>query len=348
MAKNIFFFIIKHGALLGIAFPFILSIKISTSPFGLVHLVLTLIILEYYAYSIHQFLFDFQDKRRKLRIKKFEESKLIDKFLNAKLDYSKSSELLELISIIKNTEFLPKLKEMYNQKIEEKMIYAERLLEKLQHQEEIQELELKKSQLNNNIQYLIKQEKEMTQTEEERKEDLKGEMNLEENKVFEESDLTDEKANFLLEEGYEQTNQYSIMEEGNISVYIKPVLNHSKSHMFLVYELKQILEHWYEAENIEEHLTKDADLTFKYNKKIYALEVETGTLLKKKDQARDKVEYLNRKYQNRWMFIVTNRNQVAKYKKLGIVSERKQVTKNLDKMLKLRTPLDRVSEEFPD
>lgn len=342
MITDILFFILKHGFLLGIIGLFFHNLEISLTPLKALHLIISLIILEYYAYTIHKSFFAYQKKKTELRIRTEEETEIIENFLNDKLEYQKSEPLKELISKINTYDFLAKLKEKYKDQISEKLSQAQRILEKFNHKEEIEELEKKREDLNDTIKFLIRQEKELTQTEEERIGELREEMNLEENKIFQESELTDKKADLLIKEGYEQTNQYSVIEEENISVYIKPVMNHSKAHMFLVWEIKRILNFWYEADDIREHLTKDADITFKYNKKTYALEVETSSLLKKKEQAKEKVKYLNRKYKDRWMFVVSNRNDVSKYKKLGFVTERKQVTKNLDKLLKIDTPNNRV------
>lgn len=67
------------------------------------------------------------------------------------------------------------------------------------------------------------------------------------------------------------------------------------------------------------------------------MEIETGNLLQKRKQCSDKVKALNKKYKDRWMFIVSNKNLVTKYKKLGLATHRKGVKKNLEKMLKINT-----------
>ena len=77
-----------------------------------------------------------------------------------------------------------------------------------------------------------------------------------------------------------------------------------------------------ELKNIEEHFTKDADVTFKHKNKYYAIEIETGTLLKNPRQLAEKVQYLNIKYKDRWMFLVTNKNLLSKYKKYGLTTQR--------------------------
>lgn len=333
----------KHGILLSILGSFMyrfwpnIQIEYALTQTKVIHLIVSLIILEYYILIFHKALFNFLRRREENLERMNQETKLIEKFLEDNLEDHILDSLQELIDSIEKHNFHPTIDKRYNKRINQKMNQAERVLEELKHEEEIKSLKKQKDNLNTTIKNLIQQEKELAQTDEERKEELKEELKLEENLVFEEFELDEEKIELLIEEGYEQTNQYSIREEENISVYIKSVLNHSKSHIFLVWELKEILEHEYEAYEIREHLTKDADITFKHNKRTYALEVETGTLLKKKEQAKEKIRYLNTKYKNRWMFVVTNRNHLTKYKELGPVTERKQVTKNLDKLLKTHT-----------
>ena len=86
--------------------------------------------------------------------------------------------------------------------------------------------------------------------------------------------------------------------------------------------------------DIKVHQTIDADITFKYNNKIFALEIETGTLLSKKKQTEEKVNYLNDKYPNKWMFIVSNKDLIWRYRKLGFSTQRNEVEKNLQILLR--------------
>jgi len=60
-------------------------------------------------------------------------------------------------------------------------------------------------------------------------------------------------------------------------------------------------------------------------------------LLKKKKQTKEKVNYLNKKYENRWLFGVANKNLLTEYKKLGFATQRTQVEKTLKKWLKIDT-----------
>jgi len=160
-------------------------------------------------------------------------------------------------------------------------------------------------------------------------------MNLEENPVFKKSKLNKKQLRILLEEGYKQVNEYCVKEKKVIAVLVKSILNHSSTHTFLVWSAKKVLEEYEEIEEIVDHETRDADLTFKFKNKLYALEIETGTLLRKKKQLNEKIKFLNKKYKNKWIIIVSKRDLVQKYKKFGLCTQRKWVCKNLDKMLEI-------------
>ena len=88
-------------------------------------------------------------------------------------------------------------------------------------------------------------------------------------------------------------------------------------------------------EKVNNILSIDADITFKFNNKKYALEIERGDLLRKDKQAQEKVAELTRKYRKRWMFIVSNKNFLSGYQKLGFSTQRRWVSENLKKLLKI-------------
>lgn len=94
-------------------------------------------------------------------------------------------------------------------------------------------------------------------------------------------------------------------------------MGHSATHTFLVWSVKRLLED-FDVTRIEEHDTRDEDITFIHYNKKYAIEIETGTILKKIRQLKNKAHYLNNKYPKRWFFVVSNRNLQSQYKKYGI------------------------------
>jgi len=156
-----------------------------------------------------------------------------------------------------------------------------------------------------------------------------------ENNVFIKSKLSKNQIKALEKTGFKQTNEYSVKENKFIRVLVKPDSNHSKTHAFLVWDTIRLLKTIEGIRNIQEHETIDADITFNFNNKKYALEIETGSLLGKKEQTQNKLVELNKKYKKRWMFIVSNKILLPKYKKLGFATQRKQVSENLKKLLKI-------------
>jgi len=85
---------------------------------------------------------------------------------------------------------------------------------------------------------------------------------------------------------------------------------------------------------IKEHKSFDADITFKHEGKWFALEIEIGSLLRKHKQLQEKLNYLNKKYPKRWLFIISNKKLLPKYRKYGLSTPRKEIQENLKKLMK--------------
>ena len=231
---------------------------------------------------------------------------------------------------------MPKIWNHYDTKLKEKLAKAKQSLEKLIYQEKIQDLKNEKENVEEQLKNLEKIRQFQTQSEEEKLENVKKSMNLDEEKIFFKEDLSEEEISILKSEGYKQANEYSFLNKKNETVFVKPILNHSATHIFLIWEIKELLD-ILKMKDIKEHYTVDADITFKHKNKFYAIEVETGNLLKKKAQAIDKVEYMKKKYNDRWLFVVSNKNLLKEYKKLGLATQRSGVEKTIKKWLKIDT-----------
>ncbi|HIH31467.1 TPA: hypothetical protein HA235_02060 [Candidatus Woesearchaeota archaeon] len=149
--------------------------------------------------------------------------------------------------------------------------------------------------------------------------------------------LTKEEKNILRKSKHKQVNEYCAYQKKILTAFVRPIMNHSATHTFLVWSVKRLLED-FDVTKIEEHDTKDADITFIHYNKKYAIEIETGTLLRKERQLKNKVHYLNNKYPKRWFFVVSNRNLQAQYKKYGITTQRNRVSETLQKMLENTHP----------
>jgi len=260
------------------------------------------------------------------------ELKEIKKLLKIKAtNREKISESINLINekirICENSKRFVK----YIEPLEKKLINLELSEEELKQKEHLGNLQLREKEID-----ARNEEKERKLREsEENKQILLRRLRIEENRVFKKSDLNDKEVEILKEEGFEQVNQFDILEKRFISVLIKPYekLNHSREHIFLVWSVTRFLE-YNGIKIIEEHLTKGADITFKYKGKWFAIEIETGKLLRAPKQLKEKVNYLNKQYPNRWLFIVSNEKLVPRYAKFGLSTQRNRVPEMFEKLLK--------------
>ncbi|MBU0466931.1 MAG: hypothetical protein KJ718_00955 [Nanoarchaeota archaeon] len=241
--------------------------------------------------------------------------------------------LEEKLSILKTSKKLANFRKPLNDKIME----TEPVLKELKSKKRLRELKEERDLLEQEIKELDRQKQEKLMDEEAKWREILNKLEPDENNAFKKDELSDEEIRALQNEGYQHANEYCVFERKIVSVLVKPILNHSKTHTFLVWSLCQLLEKFEDVEKITGHETRDADITFRYKRKYYALEVETGNLLRKKRQAREKVRFLNSKYKDRWMFIVTNKNLLARYRKLGPATQRSVVAKSLKKLLKIST-----------
>lgn len=192
--------------------------------------------------------------------------------------------------------------------------------QKYQEQREIEELEKKKRM----IECQVQDDKRM----------FLEKLDTYSNRVFKKENLSKKEFEALIDDGFKQVNEFCVLEKKRIPVLVKPFGNHTISHEFLVWSAKKLLKKTEGIRKIEEHLTRDADLTFEYNRKEFALEIEKGELLRKHQQLKEKIDYLNENYPNRWMIIVSNRDFFTKYKKFGFTSTRNRLSENLPKLLK--------------
>ena len=115
---------------------------------------------------------------------------------------------------------------------------------------------------------------------------------------------------------------------------IKPRYNESPQHCFLTYDIAQYLEGLDEVENVKLFETKKPDIVFTINGKEYAIEVETGKVLKKnKKQLIEKVKTLNKEYMDNWFFITTNKNLAPIYNKIAPTCEKRYIINRIKKLL---------------
>ena len=151
--------------------------------------------------------------------------------------------------------------------------------------------------------------------------------------------MTSDQIKALLEEGYEQVNEYCVFEKKIITALVNREPNCSNTHTFLVWSVKRLLESYKGIHSIREHDTKEADISFVYKGEDFALEIETGSLLGKRVQTERKIKQLSNNYGKRWMFVVSNKKLMPKYHKLGFSTQRADFAKNLEKLINFDTQI---------
>jgi len=156
---------------------------------------------------------------------------------------------------------------------------------------------------------------------------------VDENKrYFRKSKLNRDEIKFLLDEGYEVRKFKSLLTDKMENFLLLPRHNESHRHLFMVHNASEFLEN--NGIETELYTTKKPDIIFKIKGKVYAIEIETGSMLSRKKALEERVVYLNENY-DEWFFAVTNRNKVAKYKKLGDSVDVRYLKRRLNKILKM-------------
>lgn len=269
----------------------------------------------------------------------------IKTILNKNLTILNSKKLRHFIFLLNDklplTRKLNHLKE-FRPRLKVKLKKAYQVLSETRHKEKLEQLITERENLkeaNEELEEQIRNKEYQLGVEKSR---ILSGLVISRNNVYKKEDLNDKEVEVLLENKFTQINEYCVYEKKFITVLVKKVSNHSPTHVFLVWSILKLLHNIKGLKDIKEHLSIDADITFKYYNNLYAIEVETGNLLWKKQQLEEKVKYLNRKYQNRWFFVASNRNLARKFRKFGPTSERKNVINMLKKMLKLHTRQMRV------
>jgi len=150
---------------------------------------------------------------------------------------------------------------------------------------------------------------------------------------FEVDELNYFEIDFLLHKNYKVSYQQNLFGEKQFYL-LKPPLNESLEHFFLVQIIKKSLEDKFDY--VKGYRTREADIIFKVRNRYIALEIETGRVLKKnKKRFIKKVKSLNEDYDNDWFFIVTNRDLVKKYKVYGKTLTRKNFLTSISEYVKI-------------
>jgi len=223
---------------------------------------------------------------------------------------------------------------IFTSNLKEILIKTKRAIEKEEHKIQIRELDAERRRGERELEEIDKRIFLKKLAEDNSRRMLLETLNVYDHPVFPKDSLNEKQIVALLEDKYSKVNEYCIIDKKLKTFLIKPSSNHSKTHTFLVWNVVELLKRMDGVTMIREHESVDADITFKYKSKIYALEIETGTLLGKKKQTKDKIDFLNMKYPSRWFFIVSNKTLLPKYSSFGPATQRNGVLEKLQKLLK--------------
>ena len=136
--------------------------------------------------------------------------------------------------------------------------------------------------------------------------------------------LKEDEANYLKSKGYKECSFYSILSQKKEKYLILPRRSESPQHIFLIHDIESYIRKF--TDKVWTYQTVKPDIVCSLNGKEYAIEVETGSMIKynKKDLKR-KIENLNKNYKDRWFFVVTNRNMASRYSKLGKTYDKRYI-----------------------
>jgi len=173
---------------------------------------------------------------------------------------------------------------------------------------------------------------ELTVVEKKKEPQKKVNIRIDPNKrFFHKKDLKKDEVKFLLDEGYQIKKYKSLVTDEMEEFLLQPRHNESLTHLFMTHNISEFLK----QNRIETKLytTKKPDVVFEINGKNYAIEIETGSVLRKVSRMKEKLKVLNQ--YDKWFFVVTDPNRVKKYLKFGDAVSARYVKSRLNKLIKL-------------
>lgn len=168
---------------------------------------------------------------------------------------------------------------------------------------------------------------------EEEKEEVKINVN-EDIKFHRLSKLNEDEIRYLKNHGFKTKTYFNPFNKRREKFIFKTNGYESDHHFLTIHIIADYLNRKTPAENTQTFKTVKPDIVFNIKNKKFAVEVETGKILRHaKKQLLNKVELLKKNYDN-WFFVVTDRNLVSKYRQYGKVFDTRYIKNQLDKFLK--------------
>jgi len=145
-------------------------------------------------------------------------------------------------------------------------------------------------------------------------------------------ELSKDEIDYLKNFGYKSYPFHSILSKRKERYLIELRDNESPQHIFLTHDIAEYIKKF--TNKVETYQTVNPDVVFNINGVEYAIEVETGKMLKhNKKDLMNKVENLNKNYPDRWFFVVTDRNLRTSYAKIGQCYDKRHLTSVINRIV---------------
>jgi len=201
-------------------------------------------------------------KEEKQRIKN--EAKYINNFLKEDIHKLTKEQINNLIEEAKAKLFHEKTLKYYKEEIRNNLAKARKLLIELEHKENLKELKREKNSIEGEVNMLKERQRLLSMSKEERENETFRELEDNFHRIFEKSKLSKNEIKVLLKKGYSFANEYCVKEKRVVSVLVKPFLNHTKTHAFLMWSVRRLLDEYEQIDHIRESLTKERVASFYY------------------------------------------------------------------------------------
>ena len=297
-------------------------------------LVLLGLVAVYFIYKIIKALNNKIEKRKEEARNLKYESKEIEKILKKRLNFD-YEELINFIEQIEDkigvADTINELS-VYLKPLKEKLEKASSFLECLEYEKRVNSLSQKERELNNNLETL-EQEMLTSKTQyPENPQPKKTENKIREGqKAYLKKELREAELRFLETSGFKEVMQTGISGKKEAYLVIEDKYE-SPGHIVCIKEIVDYLKQF--TQDIQTYRTVMPDIVFNENGNKYAIEIETGTIIRDKKKMQNKIDLLKKKFGKNWFFFVTNRNLEKKYSKFGETYSKRNIKIKIDKLFR--------------
>jgi hypothetical protein len=269
-------------------------------------------------------------KRHRQRMQS--EKEYMNKMMKKDVDKMEWEELNEYYEKLKSKQFLPENLAVNYRKWAEHLEMVHTRIQDIEDIERDKEREQERKIHEQKIVELKQQEETLQKTEEEVEDDKRNEFlgEYKDTWYVHTAYLNTQQQEWLQEAGFEKTHQWDIRDKKNVEMMVRRRSNESHSHAYLVGAIWQHITEEGIDPGAKMFNTKMPDVVFTVGGFEWAIEVETGSQLRKNSKiVHEKVAMLKENYNDRWFFVVANKNLVSKYRKFGDVVDRATVMEKI-------------------